>query len=182
MSNIKKNTAYSAILTTANYIFPLIIYPYISRVLGVTNIGICNFVDSIINYFTLFAMMGINTVAIREVACCKNDKVRLSKVFSSLFLLNLVTTVIMIGLLIASIYLVPEFREYKKLMYIGTSKLLFNALLIEWLYKGLEKFRYITIRTILVRCAYVVSVFLFVRRADDYPIYYALLSSIIIIN
>lgn len=182
MSNIKKNTAYSVILTTANYIFPLIVYPYISRVLGVTNIGICNFVDSIINYFTLFAMMGINTIAIREIACCKNDKVGLSKTFSSLFLLNLVTTVIMIGVLIASIYLVSEFNEHKNLMYIGASKLLFNALLIEWLYKGLEKFKYITIRTILVRCAYVVSVFLLVRKADDYPIYYALLSSTIIIN
>ena len=62
MGSIKKNFAYSSILTTANYIFPLLTYPYVSRVLGVANIGICNFVDSIINYFILFSMMGIGIV------------------------------------------------------------------------------------------------------------------------
>ena len=68
MATIKKNFFYSSILTTANYIFPFLTYPYVSRVLGVNNIGICNFVDSIINYFILFSMMGISIVGIREIA------------------------------------------------------------------------------------------------------------------
>ena len=51
MPSLKKNFFYSALLTVANYVFPLITYPYVSRVLGVTNIGMCNFVDNIINYF-----------------------------------------------------------------------------------------------------------------------------------
>ena len=54
MGSLKKNFLYSSLLTSANYIFPLIVYPYVSRVLGVNNIGLCNFIDSIINYFTLF--------------------------------------------------------------------------------------------------------------------------------
>ena len=72
MSNIKKNFFYSSILTTANYIFPILTYPYVSRVLGVNNIGICNFIDSIINYFILLSMMGIATKGIREVDDCKD--------------------------------------------------------------------------------------------------------------
>ena len=45
---VKKNVLYSTFLTGANYIFPLITYPYISRVLGPENIGenefaFCNF-------------------------------------------------------------------------------------------------------------------------------------------
>ena len=55
--SIKKNILYSSVLTVSNFLFPLLVYPYISRVLGATNIGICNFVDSIINYFILFSMM-----------------------------------------------------------------------------------------------------------------------------
>ena len=74
MPSIKKNFLYSSILTTANYIFPFLTYPYVSRVLGVNNIGICNFVDSVVNYFILFSMMGINIVGIREIAKVKNDK------------------------------------------------------------------------------------------------------------
>lgn len=86
---VKRNFFYSAILTTSNYIFPLIVFPYISRVLGVNNIGICNFIDSIINYFVLFSMMGINILGIREVAQNKNNKEKLNKAFSSLFFLML---------------------------------------------------------------------------------------------
>ena len=74
MSSLKRNIFYNSLLTTANYLFPLITFPYISRVLGVTNIGICGFVDSIIIYYSLFAMMGIRAVAIREIAGVKNDK------------------------------------------------------------------------------------------------------------
>ena len=79
MTSIKTNFIYSSILTTANYIFPLITYPYVSRVLGVTNIGICNFVDSIINYFSMFSLMGIVAVGIRSIAAVKSDKEELSK-------------------------------------------------------------------------------------------------------
>ena len=78
MPSIKKNFLYSSILTTANYIFPFLTYPYVSRVLGVNNIGICNFVDSIVNYFILFSMMGIGIVGIREIAKAKNEKKRLA--------------------------------------------------------------------------------------------------------
>ena len=52
--DVKRNFVYNGILTLSNYIFPLIVYPYVSRVLGVSNIGICNFVDSIVHWFILF--------------------------------------------------------------------------------------------------------------------------------
>ena len=69
MSNsIRVNFLYSAILTVSNYFFPFITYPYVSRVLGVEKIGICNFVDGIIHYFILFSMLGIVSVGIREIA------------------------------------------------------------------------------------------------------------------
>ena len=182
MANIKKNVFYSTFLTTANYIFPLITYPYVSRVLGVTNIGICNFVDSIINYYSLFAMMGMTTVAIREISISKDDKKQLSKTFSSLLTLNLVTTFIMIVALVASTLFVPRLYENKELMFVGAFKLLFNTLLIEWLYKGLEDFKYITTRSIIVRCVYVALVFILIRKADDYLLYYFLTVLITILN
>ena len=171
MTSIKKNFFYSSILTTANYIFPFITYPYVSRVLGVTNIGICNFIDSIINYYILFSMMGIGIVGIREIAKSKNNKEELDKTFSGLIILNTLSTSLMLIVLIISIYTIPKLYEYKEMMYLGALKLVANYLLIEWLYKGLENFKYITIRTVLVKCLYVLSVFLFVHEAEDYPIY-----------
>lgn len=173
--SLKKNFFYSSVLTTANYVFPLLTYPYVARVLGVTNIGICNFVDSVVNYFILFSMMGIGTIGIREVAKYKKQKEKLREAFSNLFVLNLIFTTVALVTLLVAIYVVPTLSEHKELMYIGALKLVFNFLLIEWFYKGIEDFRYITFRSLVIRCIYVVSVFLFVRDASDYNIYYLLM-------
>lgn len=180
MPSLKKNFIYSALLTTANYIFPLITFPYVSRVLGADSIGLCGFIDSIINYFVLFSTMGMNILGIREIAKTKNDKTQLNKVFSSLFLLNTITTLVMLFVLIIATLIVPRLYENYDLMIIGGVKLMFHFLLIEWLYKGLENFRYITIRSIIIRILYVVSVLLFVKHKSDYPIY-ALLSTMMIV-
>ncbi|MCM1140159.1 MAG: flippase [Muribaculum sp.] len=180
--NLKNNFGYSAVLTTANYLFPLLTFPYITRVLGVSNVGICNFVDSIINYFILFSSMGIGAVGIREIAKSKDDKNSISTTFSSLLTLNLLFTVVAIIILIFATLAFDRLREYQNLMFIGAFKLLFNLLLVEWFYKGLEKFRYITIRTLIIKCIYVVSVFLFIKKSSDYGLYYFLSTMMIIVN
>ena len=182
MSSLKKNIIYSSILTTANYIFPLLTYPYVSRVLGVANIGVCNFVDSLINYYVIFSMLGIATVGIREISQAKGCRERLDKTFSRLMTINTITTSIVLAALIASIFLVPKLYENKELMWIGALKLVSTFLLIDWLYKGLEEFKYITDRTILVKCLYVVSVFLFIRSAEDTKLYFFLLTMMITAN
>jgi Membrane protein involved in the export of O-antigen and teichoic acid len=92
MPSIKKNFFYNGLLTVANYLFPLITYPYVSRVLGVSNIGICNFVDSIVNYFILFSMMGISIVGVREIAAVREDREARNRVFSNLIALNGLTS------------------------------------------------------------------------------------------
>lgn len=182
MTSLKKNIFYSGFLTTANYIFPLITYPYISRVLGVTNIGACNFVDSIINYFILLSMLGIGIVGIREIAKSKADKQRLQTTFSKLFTINTISTSVALLFLLVAMHTVPKLQEYYSLMWIGVLKLVFNYLLIEWFFKGLEDFRYITNRTVSMRCLYVVCVFLFVKDAQDINIYYLLTTATIVVN
>lgn len=179
---LKKNFLYSSILTVSNYIFPLITFPYVSRVLGVDNIGICNFVDSVINYIILFSMMGITTIGIREIANDKNDSQKLSQTYSNLFLLNVISTFLILFILIICIYAVPEFYRHKELMYIGAAKILFNLFLVEWFYKGVENFKYITVRSLIIKVIYVISVFIFVRQESDYTIYYFLTVGITIVN
>ncbi len=182
MASIKKNILYSSILTLSGYVFPMIVFPYVTRVLGVENLGICNFVDSTIHYFCILSMLGINTVGIREVAKYKDDKTHISKVYSSLLTLNLITTIIAIGILLILMLTVDRIGQYREMMFIGIAKVLFNSLLIEWLYKGLENFKYITIRTILVRTVYVVLVFILVRNPEDYDIYFGLTVAVVSVN
>lgn len=179
---LKKNILYSGFLTTSLYIFQFITYPYVARVLGVTNIGICNYVQSIVQYFCLFCTLGITTLGVREIAKCNGDKIKLNQTFSQLFTLNAVFTVIVLAIYFLLIETIPNFSQYKKLLYIGATQIFFGTFAVEWLFRGLEEFKYITVRTFFVRLAYVISIFVFVRNSDDYTIYFGIYSAMIIAN
>lgn len=182
MASIKKNFAWSSILTAAGYVFPLLTFPYITRVLGVESIGSINFSTSVISYFSVFAMMGISFIGVREIAKAKNDKEELSKVFGSLLFLNLFSTLVAIAVLLFLINIIPSFKSHDKLLYIGVGQLLCGSLLIEWLYKGLEDFRFITMRSIAIRFIYVIAVFVFVRKQSDYVLYFTLTTLTTVLN
>lgn len=166
----------------SGYIFPFIVYPYISRVLGVSNIGICNFTDSVIDYFILISMMGMSTVGVREIAKCNGDKKKLDSTFSELLSLNAMLTVVALLIFVICVCLIPKLNEYKQFMYIGALKIISNFLLINWFFQGLEEFKYVTIRTILIKCLYVVCIFIFVRHISDSLTYYLLMTLTIAAN
>lgn len=180
--SIKKNFLYSSILTVSTYLFPMLVYPYVSRVLGLSNIGIVNFVDNLINYFVLFSMMGIGTVGVREIATAKSDKIHLSKVFMSLLTLTIITTILAIITLLISMYTIPKLFEYRDMLYVGLVKLIFNVFLLEWFFIGLEDFKYITNRTLIVKFLYVFCVFAFVHAPSDYKLYYVISVSMVVVN
>ena len=180
--SLKSNFIYSSILTVSKYVFPLIVYPYVSRTLGLSNIGIVNFIDNLINYFALISMMGIATVGVREIAAARSDKRQLSQTFISLLTLTAITTVIAIIALWIAMYTVSDLIPYQDLLYVGIIKLIFNLFLMEWFFMGIEDFRYITNRSIFVKCLYVICIFLFVRTASDYKLYYLISATTVIAN
>lgn len=180
--SLKKNFIYSSILTVSTYLFPLIVYPYVSRTLGLSNIGIVNFVDNLVAYFVCFSMMGISTIGVREIAGTKGNQVQLSKTFISLLVLSGITTLIAIIALWIAMYTIPTLTPYRDLLYVGLTKLVFNFFLIEWFYTGMENFKYITNRALLVKCLYVASVFLFVKEASDYRLYFILTTLVVVVN
>lgn len=181
-STIKKNFAWSSLLTLAGYIFPIITFPYVTRVLGVEGIGNYQYADSVIQYFCIFALLGINTVGIREIAKVKECRSEMTSVFSSLLFLCLITTLISIIALVVLISIIPSFIAHDRMLYIGIARILSGSLLIEWFFKGIEDFRFITVRAIIVRLIYVICVFIFVREADDYVVYFLLTTLVTVVN
>lgn len=182
MASIKTNVFYSSVLSIAGYLFPIITYPYVTRVLGVESLGANNFVDSVVHYFTFLSMMGMSVLGVREIAKCNNDKKLLSQSFSSLVALNLITSLIAILVLLISVYCSNRLNEYKELFYVGAARILFNSLLIEWFFKGIENFKYITTRSLAIRVIYVISIFVFIHTPQDYKLYFFLTSCITFFN
>lgn len=180
--SVLKNFTYNSILTISSYLVSFIIFPYISRILGVSNIGIVGFVDNTINYFVIFATLGINTVGIRSIAACGNDKEKRSHVFSVLFLWSIIFTVTVCIIYIIAVTTIPKLSVHKELFYIGLAKLFFTPFLIEWFYIGIENFKYITIRSMIIKILYALSIFIFVKQVDDCAVYFFLTSLVIVIN
>lgn len=180
--SVKKNFAFNSILLVSQYIIPLIVFPYISRVFGVEKIGLVNFADSIINYFILFSTLGLSIVGVRETAKNKNNPENLNKVFTEILSIHLILTTVILIAYVATILYFDKFKDNQVLFLIGASKLLFNVFLIEWFFSGIENFKFITIRSIAIKVIYVVLLFFFVTKQDDYLIYFGLTCLITIVN
>ena len=178
---LKSNIVYSAILTTANYLFQFITFPYVSRILGPSGIGTYNFAYSIVQYFMMFAAMGVINLGTREIAKCTSQKQR-DEVFTKILITNGAITVLSLSIYLPLIFLVPSFQEIKQYLYIGILQIIFNAITIEWLFRGLQDFKFITLRSVLVRVGYVILVFILIRKPDDVLLYYTLTIFSIIFN
>lgn len=146
------------------------------------NIGACNYIDSLINYFVMFSTLGINIVGVVEIAKAKNCKEKLNEIFSTLLFVNVSLTVLSVVCLIIAAFSIEYLAPYRQYLLIGVSKLVFSALLVEWLFNGLSEFRYITLRSLAVRTLYVISIFCFVRSCEDTNIYYFLICISVVVN
>ena len=137
--SIKVNFIMNAILTASSLIFPLITFPYISRILLPTGTGKVAFATSIISYFSMLSALGIPTYGIRVCAGVRDDKHKLSKIVHEIFVINIATTVLTYILFLICLILVPQLHQDKNLYLIFSSTLLFNLLGMDWLYKALEE-------------------------------------------
>ena len=165
----------------SNYLINLVLFPYCTRVLGVERFGTINFAQNIVQYFIFFAMMGITHVGVREIAKQTNQDDR-NKCYSSLLGLNLLYTIVALLIYLPLIFIVNRFSELKELFLLGGLQILFNTFTIEWFFRGTEDFRYITIRNVILKILYVILVFLFVRKPEDYILFFALTVVMTIFN
>lgn len=181
-TSIKKNFVYKSILNLSSYLIGFITFPYISRLMGAERVGLVNFVDNTVSYFLLFASLGIGLLGVREIARVRCDERERSRVFSNLLGINLLFTLLTLVVFVAAVLLIPTLRQYSELFWVGSAKIIFTALLIEWFYSGMENFRYITLRTVAVKILYVAAVFLFVREPEQYPLYFTLTVATVVVN
>ena len=182
MSSLKKNFAWNGILTISGYLFPLLTFPYVTRVLGAENFGIANFAMSIVDYAILFSTLGLATIGYRYIPQCNDDRESREDVFNHLVSLHIIMTGIILVIYTVCVFVIPQLSSNKPLYFIGATKIIFNIILVEWLFQGMQDFRFITLRTLLVRALYVVAVFLFVRKSSDYDIYFYLTIAQVVVN
>lgn len=176
MSNsVQKNAIFNTIKTVFGIIYPLITFPYISRVLMAENIGKINFSNSIVSYFSLIASLGVSTYAIRECSKVRDNKEELNRTASQIFSINIISTLISYFALVVTLIVARPLDNYRELICIQSATILFTTLGADWINSAMEDFKFIAIRTMGMQIVALALMFSFIHRPADY-ITYAIIS------
>ena len=170
-SSLKFNFFMNVILTMSSIVFPLLTFPYVSRILLPEGTGKVAFATSLISYFALFAQLGIPTYGIRACAKVRDDKIELSRTVQELMIINLIMTACVYIVLFALLSFNLRLQAERTLYLIISLTILFNAIGVEWLYKGLEQYTYITVRSVAFKLLAFVAMFVLIHKKEDYIIY-----------
>lgn len=169
--SIKKNILLNLILTSSNFVFPLITYAYVARVLLPEGTGKVAFVQAAIAYFGYVAALGISSYGTREAAKRRDNKEELSVLTQELLIINLISTAIAYVALFFVVLIIPQFHNYTILFAVMSLQFIFQTIGCEWLYKALEQYSYITSRSLMFKCISVFLTFLLIKSPDDYISY-----------
>ncbi|MCH5335647.1 MAG: flippase [Alistipes sp.] len=171
MNSLKGNVVLNVINTITSIIFPVITFPYASRILTPEGIGAVNFLFSIVQYVVLLTSIGIPMYAIREIAKYRDDRRLRNNIAVEIIILHLILS--LFGYVI--IYLlgrfVPQIHDQLELLYILSLTVLFNCIGVNWFYQGIEDFLFITVRAVIVRTLAAAALFIFVKDRSDLLIY-----------
>ena len=169
-NSLGKNIVYMTIYHVFNAISPLIVTPYISRVLGRAEIGKYSYAYSLAYYFVLVANLGITTHGSRRIAEVKDEKELYDQRFSDLFWLHtfnaLIVTIIYILAVISGMNKANSALSYIMIFYVLSS-----VVDVKWLFYGLENFKVTVIRSIVIKLIYIALIYIFVKTRNDIRIY-----------
>ena len=112
--SLKKNALLNIVKTLMGMIFPLITFPYASRVLGPDGIGKINFAQSVISYFGLVAGLSTSVYGVKEGAKIRDDKVKFNKLVHELLKINMISTMVAYALFFIALFVVPKFSSYRR--------------------------------------------------------------------
>lgn len=165
--SVKVNYILNLINTGTQMLFPLITFPYVCRVIEADGIGQINFFQSIISYISLFTCLGIPMYAIREIARDRSDVLQMNRTAMEILLLHSMLTLMGYAIVAILCLTVPQIQVNIPLFLILSLTIFFTAIGCEWFYQGIEDFKYITIRGLIIKTVSVVLLFIFVKSKTD---------------
>ena len=171
MKSIKENFIWNTILKVSTILFPLIVFPYVSRTIGADGMGKVSFATSVIVYFSIVAQLGVPTYGIRSIAQVANDKIECSKRAQEILIINIITTSVAYLFFALSIIIVKRFQTDTILLLITSLEMGFNTIGMVWLFSGLEHYSFITKRSLAFKLISLVLIILLVKKPEDYVVY-----------
>ena len=161
-----KNTIYKSILSFVNILIPLLVGPYIVKLLDVNLYGAYNKVYADFQLFLTFASFGVYTYGIKEISKIRNDKKKVSKLLTNLFVISLISNFIVGGIYIGYSFVIA--KDITRTLYLlMLIQIIANIFYIEFVNEALENYKFITLKTLIIKIFYMASLFIFVKKPTD---------------
>ena len=160
-----KNYLYNLSYQILTIILPIITVPYVTRIFTSEDLGNYGFYNSIVSYFSLFAMLGIGLYGTKQIASARD----VSNTFWNIYAIQLIASLISIFVYVIVILCIPTMSEIIPLILFIS---LFSKIIdISWLFTGKEDFKKITLRNTVVKVVGVISIFTFIKSNEDLYLY-----------
>lgn len=169
LTNYIYNTLYQILVLIA----PLVTIPYVSRVLGVTNIGIYQYSQSIATYFVLIGAGGVSIYGQREIAYLQDKRQERTKAFGEIEVFHIFSVLLLVIIYAFTFF---SFGKYKSVYQILIIEIIASAFDISWFFMGMENFKSTVLRNTVIKFAGVILVFLLVKTSNDLLTYTACLT------
>jgi O-antigen/teichoic acid export membrane protein len=182
LGTLKKNFLFNLLLTASKILLPLITFPYATRVLKPSGIGWVSLTESTAGYAIVFAALGIPVYGIREVSKRRTNQQALNNLFSELFVIHLLISISIFICYLLFVFFNEQFALNSNFFYVGSLMILFNVFSVEWFFQGIEQFKFITIRSLLIKFLQIIAIFLLVKSETDGLLYFSITTGAFILN
>ncbi len=162
------NFGYLTLLQIAGYLFPLITLPYLAKVIGVDGFGKIAFAAAIIVWFKTIADWGFNFTATRDVAKNRDDREKVSEIFSNVLWARCFLMVVSFCLLMLCMAFIPKLQENAAVILATFLMIPGSIMFPDWYFQAVEKMKYITIFNVIIKTLFAASIFIFIKEPDDY--------------
>jgi PST family polysaccharide transporter len=163
-----KNFISLTTLQGVNYILPLVVLPYLIRVIGIDKFGLIAFAQSLVQYFLIITDYGFSLSATRKISLCKECQDQTSAIFSSVMTVKLLLAGLSFLILCALMYFIPRFRSDWLVYALSYGAVVGNTLFPVWFFQGKEKMSYITLINVIGGIAFAVCIFVFIKGPEDF--------------
>jgi len=180
--NLVHNVVAKGVLNIFNTLLPLVITPYVYHLLGPESMGNIEYATVLFGYFGMLGMLGIYNYGLREISAHRNDIAKRNSIFKNLFVIGILSNITFLGAYILFIHFFLTTPELKIISYILCGNLVSQIFYIEWLNEALEEFKFITIKTVIIRSISLIFIFLFVRSVSDAVIYVCITVGVQLVN
>lgn len=164
------NFGYLSLLQIAGYVFPLITMPYLARVIGADGFGKIAFASAIVVWIQTISDWGFNLTATRDVAQNRNNKEKVSRIFSNVLWARCTLTILSGLILLFVVLVVPYLRENADIIFVTFLLVPGYILFPEWFFQAIERMKYTTIFNLIIKLIFTISVFIFIHKREDYLI------------